>query len=296
MPQLSIGLPVYNGERFLEEALVSLLGQTFQDFELIISDNASTDGTQEICRETASKDSRIRYYRNDANLGAAWNYNHLFGLARSPFFKWASHDDVCAPTYLERCLNPLKQDSSLVLCYPQTAIIDHTGERVRSYDDQFNLTSPNPFERLKQFLFARTQGECNAVFGLVRTSFLNRTALIGRFNGSDSVLLLSLLLMGKFLEIPEELFFRRDHPETSIRSNTRPEDLALWFDPSMRRAIVLPRWRLLTEYVRSIFHAELKPVYTAQCLILMGKWMWCTKSLFWEELTLASKNLISVSS
>ena len=99
-PRVSIGLPVYNGENFLEFALDSILGQTFQDFELIISDNASTDATESICRRYAAKDSRIRYYRNPNNQGAAQNYNRVFALARGEYFKWAAHDDVCKPNYL----------------------------------------------------------------------------------------------------------------------------------------------------------------------------------------------------
>src|SRR5436190_12174806 len=94
-PIVSIGLPVFNGERYLRQALDSLLGQDFQDFELIISDNASTDRTAEICRAYVAKDRRIRYYRNESNIGSAPNYRRVFELARGEFFKWCSHDDVC---------------------------------------------------------------------------------------------------------------------------------------------------------------------------------------------------------
>ena len=107
MPRVSIGIPVYNGGRFIKEAIDSILAQTFEDFELILSDNASTDETEEICKEYATLDRRIRYYRNEENLGAAKNYNRVFELSNGEYFKWASHDDLCAPEYLERCIAAL---------------------------------------------------------------------------------------------------------------------------------------------------------------------------------------------
>ena len=96
-PRVSVGIPVFNGERFLAETIESILAQTFKDFEIVISDNASTDRTEEICRSYAARDPRIRYNRNDTNRGAAWNHNRVFELARGEYFKWQSHDDFCAP-------------------------------------------------------------------------------------------------------------------------------------------------------------------------------------------------------
>ena len=106
-PRLSIGLPVYNGERYLAEAFDCFLAQTFQDFEIIVCDNASTDHTAEICRSYAERDPRIRYYRNGKNLGAIPNFNRVFELSRSPLFKWAAHDDLYHPRYMETCIRIL---------------------------------------------------------------------------------------------------------------------------------------------------------------------------------------------
>ena len=128
MPRVSIGLPVYNGEKFIREAIDSIFSQTFEDFELIISDNGSTDRTQQICQAYAAQDLRIRYYRNKKNIGAARNYNLVFELASGEYFKWAAHDDLCAPEYLERCVEILDRDPDVVLCYPKTSIIDEHGE------------------------------------------------------------------------------------------------------------------------------------------------------------------------
>ena len=119
-PRISIGLPVYNGERYLETALDSLLRQTCTDFELIISDNASSDGTEAICRRYAHRDPRVLYHRSERNRGASWNHNHVVEFARAPYFKWAAHDDVCAPEFLERCAGVLDGHPAVILCYPQT--------------------------------------------------------------------------------------------------------------------------------------------------------------------------------
>src|SRR5688572_7662493 len=123
-PKVSIGLPVYNGENYLSQALDSLLGQTYSDFELIISDNGSTDRTQEICRAYAIKDRRVRYFRSATNRGAAWNFNNVFALSSGKYFKWAAHDDICAPEFLERCLEVLECDPGIVVCFPKTMQMD----------------------------------------------------------------------------------------------------------------------------------------------------------------------------
>src|SRR5947199_10486063 len=103
-PRVSIGIPVYNAENFLREAIESIRQQTFTDFEIVISDNCSTDRTPQICEEYAAKDRRIRYVRNATNLGAGFNHRRVAELARGEFFKWQSRDDLCHPTFLERCV------------------------------------------------------------------------------------------------------------------------------------------------------------------------------------------------
>src|SRR6266850_1186232 len=134
-PRVSIGLPVYNGERYVEETLDSLLAQTYEDFELIICDNDSGDRTQEICQSYAAKDRRIRYGRNPTNLGAAKNYRLTFELSSGEYFRWATCDDLFAPTSLERCIEVLDRELSTVLVYPKTKLIDDRGRIISDYDD-----------------------------------------------------------------------------------------------------------------------------------------------------------------
>lgn len=109
MPKISIGLPVFNGESYLDESLSSLLGQTCDDFELIISDNASTDSTSDIVASHEARDSRIRYVRQSQNIGASENFLYVLGQARSELFMWASHDDIWEDNWLEvlsACITP----------------------------------------------------------------------------------------------------------------------------------------------------------------------------------------------
>ncbi len=270
VPRVTIGLPVYNGEPYLVQAIESLLGQTYPRFELIISDNASTDGTSSICRDFERRDPRVQYSRNETNVGAAVNYNRLVDMARGEYFKWAAHDDLCAPEYLEQCVDVLDREPSVVVCYPRTRIIDEEGRDKGEYPDDLHLDSPRTHERFRDVMF-REAGECNAVFGLIRTPVLRRTGLIGNYPASDMILLSELALHGNFHEVPEPLFQRRDHPETSMRANVTSGDRAAWFDPEKADRLQFTHWRWAIEYHRAIRRAGAG--HGLRCYSYLGKWM-----------------------
>lgn len=270
MPRVSIGLPVYNGESYLELALQSLLGQTFDDFEILISDNASSDRTADICQEYAGRDGRIRYERAAENLGAARNYNRVFEMSSGEYFKWAAHDDLCAPTYLERCVETLdRAPSGVVLSYPNLLVIDANGTVVPWEDDDLDLRQKRPYDRLHQVL--RNAVMCSPIFGLIRSSALRRTRLIGAYNGSDHVTLAELALLGEFWEIPEQLFYRRRHPGDSVTGKLdTPQVIAEWFDPKNRdRLLLSPRGRLFVEHLRAVARARIPVVEQMRCFRLV---------------------------
>lgn len=271
-PRVSVGIPVYNGEAYLEQAVSSLLGQTYPDFELIISDNASTDETEAICSDFARRDRRVRYNRNDENIGAAANYNRLVEGARGAYFKWAAHDDLCAPQYLEKCLAVLDENPSVVVCYPRTRIIDQSGRDLGPYADNLHLTSECRHERFRDVVF-REEGECNAVFGLIRMEALRKTGLIGNYPASDMILLSELALHGLFHELPDALFQRRDHPQTSIRANVTVGDRAAWFDPKKKDKAQFTHWRWVLEYHRAILRAEAGVGNALHCYRYLGRWI-----------------------
>jgi glycosyltransferase involved in cell wall biosynthesis len=269
---VTIGMPVYNGDAYIEQAVDSILGQTLGDFELIISDNASTDRTRQICQRYAKTDSRVRYHRNGRNVGAARNYNWTVRHARGSFFKWAAHDDLCDSRYLERCVEPLESDSEVVLCYPRTRVIDEQGNDMGPYPDNMHLMSDGGFRRFRDVLF-REEGECNAVFGLIRTGVLRRTGIIGAYPASDVVLLGELAMNGKFFEVDEVLFKRRDHPQTSIRANESESEKAEWFDPAKRNRKPRNHWRWTGEYLKAIGRADLPPGDKLRCYGVLAGWV-----------------------
>jgi glycosyltransferase involved in cell wall biosynthesis len=261
-PRVTIGMPVYNGERFLEKAIRSILGQTFGDFELLVSDNASTDRTVEIVRDHAVRDSRISLHVNSMNAGAAPNYNALVPRARGEFFKWAAHDDVLAPAYLERCVHALDGDPAAVLAYPTTVMID-ADDRPTGADpwDRVSVRAASPAERFRSFLLAAwPQLGCNAVFGLIRTAALRRTRLVGAYASSDKILLAELTLLGTYLHLPDPLFLRREHPGSSVRANPGVTERNQWFTTAGGGPSGFIRWHWVAELLRGVRHVPLPPV------------------------------------
>jgi len=258
-PRVSIGLPVRNGANYIAEALDSLLGQTFTDFEIIVSDNASTDATAEIVESYAGRDSRIRYVRQPENLGAARNYNCTVELARGEYFKWAAHDDLCAPTFLERCVEVLDQHPEVATCYARTRYIDADGNPLHTSNGGSFPAGSDPAERIRNLVAKEIESDdvFMSVFGLFRITALRNTGLIASFVASDQVFLLEMALEGEFFEIEEPLFVRRLHPLTSMRKNRRPHEQAEWFDPAVRQRIVLPMWGLWRQHNAVIARSNL---------------------------------------
>lgn len=265
-PRISIGLPVYNGEKFLKESLDSLLAQTFTDFEIIICDNASTDETEKICRGYAAKDKRIRYYRNEHNLGAAPNYNRTFELAKGEYFKWAADDDICAPTLLERCIEVLDNNPTVVLTYPKTVFTKPDGQRWWEGKSNPEFDTEEPHQRF-QAVISPANFMCCEVFGLIRSDVLKKTSLIASYYGSDKLLLAELSLMGRLREIPEPLFFRRCHSKQSSRLSAKERDA--WIDAGVSKRLKVFRKRGSIEFFKAIFRTPLSLYERSLCLMIL---------------------------
>jgi len=269
-PRVTIGLPVYNGEQYLINALDGILDQTYTDFALLISDNASTDRTQEICLAYAAKDSRIRYFRNEVNIGSAKNFNRVFELAASEYFMWAAHDDIMAPTLVAKCVEVLDRDPSIVLCHALVKIIDDQEKVIADYDDALTLHqigSDSPTARFQDLIMIPHY--CFDSYGLIRSSALTMRPLIDGYVGSDRNFLAELGLLGKFYHIPEALFFNRDHPR-------RHWPLWMWvaqFDTARVSQIPLPRWSLLGGYFKSVRRVPLRMRERLRCYLLICAWI-----------------------
>jgi glycosyltransferase involved in cell wall biosynthesis len=255
-PRVSVGMPVFNGERFLSETLNCVLDQTFKEFELIISDNGSTDRTEQICRSYAETDPRIRYYRSDTNRGASWNHNRVFELARGEYFKWWSHDDLCAPEFLQECVAVLDKNPEVDLCFAPTQIVDSDRRPVTKYvvQEMTRTDSPRAYQRFHGVICPHHW--CFGVYGVARTSVLRQTPLIANYTGSDRALLADLSLRGRFHEISSCRVFNRDHPARSIRVYSA-YTAGGWYDPRLKGKISLHNWRRLLEHARSVSRSGL---------------------------------------
>src|SRR6185369_14895611 len=217
MPRVSIGMPVFNGEAFLQDAVESLLTQTFSDFELVIVDNASTDRTPDICRAFVERDTRVRYHRNPKNIGGGPNFNRAFELANgAPYFKWAAHDDRHAPEFLAECVAVLDRRPDVILCHSDIEHIDATGRVFASHDAELPaIGDERPWMRFRNLIISRHF--CMDMFGVIRRAALAKTPRIASYVGSDRPMLAELGLMGRFYRVPRVLFQMRDHDSRSIK-------------------------------------------------------------------------------
>jgi glycosyltransferase involved in cell wall biosynthesis len=277
---VSLGLPVYNGEEFLQQALDAILKQTFRDFELIMADNASTDGTRGICEGYAGRDPRFRFFRNETNIGGAKNHNLVLNLSRGEYFKWTAHDDLMAPTYLERCVEVLDSDPTIILCHSRTVRFQETGRTSTDAVHPTRITSTRPQDRFREVLngLHMSRGSANLINGLIRSDALRRAGGMGNYVGADRVAAAQLALSGRFFLVPEELFFRRIHPAKSTRRFLDARDRLAWWDPSKAGWISFPYWRLFLEFSRAVLRAPVNGRARLDGCLSIGMWLAGTKT------------------
>jgi glycosyltransferase involved in cell wall biosynthesis len=273
MPALEIGMPVFNGERYVEQAIDSILKQSFTDFVIRVSDNASTDGTQSICERVCASDPRAHYERQDRNLGAAANYNRLLAPSRARYFKWAAHDDLLHPDFLARCIDALESGPpDLALVYPRGSVIDENGHFVRDCRDELDARMPRASDRFASVVaIAHHVDNPNSVFGVYRRDALIRTRGHGNFVSADDVLRAEIALEGQVWRLPERLFQRRIHADCMSEIDMTPRERAAWFDPeNASRPFVFPRARYRIENLRAISRSALSPIEKFRCLRSYG--------------------------
>ncbi len=270
-PAVSIGLPVFNGERYLEETLDSIREQTFADYELVISDNGSADNTEKICRRYAAADSRIRYYRQQTTRGVTWNFRQVALLAQGQYFLWIAADDKLAPNYVERCLQVLQENPAVVLCYSQASVSDETGAIIRQEKQALDAGSALPCLRFRELI--RMDHNCGAMFGVIRADILKKTAIHGDFADSDRCLLAELVLYGKFHQVPEPLFLHREHHDRVTRLYPSRQERMLRLFPEKPRKLVFPYFRQFREYLRCIARSPLSGKERLGCYLQMLAWL-----------------------
>jgi hypothetical protein len=253
--RVSIGMPLYNAERHLAEALDSLLAQDYEDIELVISDNASSDGTEAICRAYAARDKRITYQRAEVNHGAVWNFNRVFELSRGDYFMWAAYDDTRAPTFVSACLSALDAHPEAVICCTKVGFIDQDSRPVEAW---FELVPPvGQTYRSRVSAIARARFWLD-FYGLIRRGALARTRLAQPVWGFDVAVGLELCMLGRLLLLPETLFYYR------VNRRETTELVAGTLGSSEPTGVVPVNWSAMTlELSRSIWHAPLGRVRKA---------------------------------
>lgn len=272
-PSLVVGVPVHNGARYLPFALDSILNQTYSDFRVVIGDNASTDGTEEICRHYARSDSRIEYMRHERNLGGAPNFNSVLRLEHAPYFKWAADDDVLEPTFFERCIGLLNDDPSLALVHPLTYEIDAEGGGIGPSEVDFPLSGPRPRDRLWRVLWRRHIPE---IWGVMRSELVRQTHRMGSYAASDRNLVAELLLLGDVGYVDEYLFLRRAHAGSYMGGADGTvqgkASRVRWYDSTAK----VPKTPIglvnLREYVRSVLTLPVTSRERAACLRVVVGW------------------------
>jgi glycosyltransferase involved in cell wall biosynthesis len=281
-PIVSVAMPVYNGEDFIEDAVRCVLNQTYPHLELVISDNASTDNTERICRQFTKEDKRVKYVRNQTNIGAANNYNQAFWLTTGSYFRWNNADDLCSPKLHELCLAVLMKNPDTVLSYGKTTLIDNQGKFIKDYDDNLNLRQEKAFDRFKAFF--KQVGLTNVIYGLMRRSAVEKTALMGNgtYFASDTNFMAEMTLHGKFYELSEHLFSRRMH-ESASSWDRKNNKVQFEFWQGRNAEFTLPRWKKQYAFLKAIQKAPLKKTQKAKLhALILQRMIWSRKELLYE--------------
>ena len=226
--KITIGIPVYNGEEFLEEKITSILNQDFTNFELIISDNASTDSTKEICSKFATNDKRVKFFSHEKNLGATWNFNFILKKARGEYFMWTSADDKILPEFYEKNIEILEKNPTIVCSASQVKYFgknrNYWVERsTRGYFKALKKKMVKRFQNLQNYpvsgtfqskfrYYLKLRGHHHVFYGIYRTEQLKKIWLLDvNFTESvDLVTMLSALRFGDFHVNDEVLMERYD--------------------------------------------------------------------------------------
>jgi glycosyltransferase involved in cell wall biosynthesis len=279
---VSIGLPVYNGGAFLELAIRSLLSQTHRRFELIISDNASTDGTAEVCRRFCEEDSRVVYSPLNSNIGGVANHSRVQEMARGDYFMWASSDDLWEPSYVERCLKVLDERQDVVLVYSINARIDEAGQPLENSRQGPPLESDSMVERFA--LLTDIDRPIEPFYGLMRLDALRKTALMTKHPGFDRIMLAEMGLLGKMVRLPEPLYCRRVHGNQSIYAFPSLRSRYRWINPEAKARKVWPHLAYVYHFGTAAVRSAPRGGDKARCLVHLLRWCNWHRSEIWGDL------------
>lgn len=293
LPMVSIGLAVFNGEKYLAQAIDSILVQTYTDFELIICDNASSDRTEAICRQYVAQDPRIRYFRNPTNIGGVNNENRTFALSRGKYYRLMAHDDLLAPELIAKSVEVLAENPDVILCYSDIAVIDSQGQQLKIINADVGHEN-QPYQRFRQLVSQNHR--CEATYALTRSKILRQTKLQLNYSDSDRNFLADLSLRGKFYKINQPLFYKRYHPGRSIEVYEDRYKRMAWFDPKLDENNLpyycyFMYWRQVLHFCTIVAVAPVNLPNKIFCYIHLMKWLrFRRKKLINEIIILIMKN------
>ena len=264
-PLVTVGVPLYNAEKYVEQALTSLLSQTFEDFEIVVCDNASTDRTREIVLQLAEHDSRIRFYRNRKNRGLVFNFNRVYELGRGEFFRWHAYDDFCQPTYLEECMRVLRDNPDVIGSYSLGYQVDGSGTVVNTQvEEQLKaaLLNDSAVHRIKATV--TRNGWSGVVHGVFRRTAMSEFMPYRDYFGADRLLLTQLAMSGRMMAVEDGLWVQRYHDNNSSRRSTR--ELAELLTGRPQRGLIFPMGKAFVDYIRLFRDPSLGPLETARAI------------------------------
>jgi glycosyltransferase involved in cell wall biosynthesis len=292
-PLISVGLPVYNGETYIAGAIEAHLAQTITDFELIISDNASTDNTQAICLAYARQDARVRYFRSDTNRGLTWNHRRTLELSRGEYFRWAAADDVPEPNLMACHLELMQHDPCIVVCVPATKNVDALGNVTAVVTSTLHLVDEGPLERAKAVLTRNFQFVYPQ--GLMRRSVLSGLRIRWNHYGWDMIALLQLALAGRIAQPEGAWLHRRLHAKQAsiLQRNAREAGRAM--EPTFSSRLVFPHWRWQMVRMVVTFESQLSPREKLALFVYLVRYSWWGRAKLWRDVVLGLRRLIGKS-
>lgn len=263
---VTVAIPVYNEERFLRESLDSVINQDYKNIEILISDNASSDGTKSICLEYVEKDNRIEYERHQENIGAANNFFRLIDKGRGNYFVWLAGHDKWSANLLSECVKLLCQTPNATVAYGTPAWINESGEVMPTNSGWYDTRGCNPVVRF----FTIFWGSMNPVLGVIRRDHLSDFTRDRNYVGTDLVLLTELALKGEFIHAREAVFYRRqnrpleEYRDKLNRYKSKESQIA-----GSLISKLLPLAKLPFELMRTVVQADIRFLDKIFILILL---------------------------
>ncbi len=280
-PLVTVGLAVYNSERYVRQSLDTLLAQTYRDFVLLISDNASTDGTGDICREYAARDPRIRYHRNPKNIGMAGNYNLLFSMCRTRYFRWATSDDYWDPEMLADAVAVMEAHPDVVVCYPRAIFVDEQGREFRRWKDILHMMDLEPLPRFWRVV--NHIGRVHHHLGLMRADAMRKTGLIAKHVSSDKGFVAEMALHGKFFQVEKYQIYRRMHEDSSSWATHDQAHQARRYHATGVKRIRWNGFRFYWRYAQGVGRSPLRPCDKARLYRFLLECAWEDRRSLFEE-------------